>query len=509
MVAMGIHESSVDYRNLIHDLADMYPFDVTEVVVVELIANSLDAGASRIQIDFDPSKKLLVVTDNGKGMSESDFEEYHDFAAGLKVKGSGIGFAGLGAKISFNVADRVITETRSASFAGGSNWYLQSKKKLVWEDIPLSRLKGYGTRVEVWFRQDVKPTYSSYDDLVKLLQQHYLPLLDSKFLNLYESIKCYSSNLRFIVNGHEIKPGKLADDFSLEKVKEIFPQKAGKRFGYGVFGLAQSEYPLGHDMCGVLLCTHGKVVKADFFNQFPGSFGPRILGVVEVPELVKFLTTSKTDFTRAGKHKEFERLYDPIRQEFKSWLKDLGVQLPEVATSDEATKLERELKKLMDEIPELAELLGFYARKDVLELGENGPITANFQEGTEETFPVGVGVKKAGPGPVDIGDQPGQALVEEPQGNEIAQPISRTARRGPKISFIEAPHRTDLAWVEGNRIFINSGHPAYIKARSHSATLRLHNLFSIASAVQRFLNSQVGTLDLTFTDRMMAAWGRR
>jgi signal transduction histidine kinase len=124
---MSTHESGINYQNLIRDLADMYSCDIAEVVLIELIANSLDAGATSIKIDFSPHDKSLVVEDNGSGMNSNAFDQYHDFAAGLKTRGTGIGFAGVGAKISFNIADRVITETRSKTFSGGSNWYLQSK----------------------------------------------------------------------------------------------------------------------------------------------------------------------------------------------------------------------------------------------------------------------------------------------------------------------------------------------------------------------------------------------
>ena len=110
------HESSVNFQNLIRDLADMYPQEVDEVVVVELIANSLDARANRISIDYDPSSNVLVVIDNGQGMDADQFAQYHDFAAGLKTRGTGIGFAGVGAKISFNAADRVITENCRGKF---------------------------------------------------------------------------------------------------------------------------------------------------------------------------------------------------------------------------------------------------------------------------------------------------------------------------------------------------------------------------------------------------------
>jgi hypothetical protein len=341
------------------------------------------------------------------------------------------------------------------------------------------------------------------------LQRHYLPLLDTKFLDLYESMHFYSKNLRFIVNGQEVKPWKLAECFALDQVKEFFPERARKRYGYGIFGLAPKEYPLGSTVCGVLLCTRGKVIKADLFNQFPSSFGPRILGIVEIPELVRFLTTSKTDFTYTGMRKEFERLYDPIRQEFKAWLRSLGVDLPESVDPEEATKLERELKKLIDEVPELAEFFGFRTPKDIPSPNQPGTISANLQEGVEVTFPVGEGTKKEGAGPVDIGDQAGQTLVEDPKGAQRVSPISRSARQGPKIRFSESHDKTDLAWIEGNIIVINSGHPAYVKVRANATTRRLHCLFSIASAIQRFLHSQKEPPDLMFTDRMMAVWGKK
>lgn len=44
---MGAHETTVNFENLIRDLADMYPFDVGTVVLVELVANSLDSKATR------------------------------------------------------------------------------------------------------------------------------------------------------------------------------------------------------------------------------------------------------------------------------------------------------------------------------------------------------------------------------------------------------------------------------------------------------------------------------
>jgi hypothetical protein len=507
---MGIHESSVNYENLIRDLAEMYPFEVPEVVLVELVANSLDAKATRISISLDPRSKVLVVEDNGNGMSASQFEEYHDFAAGLKTRGTGIGFAGVGAKISFNMANRVVTETRGQSFAGGSNWFLQSRKKLVWEDLQPTHLGGHGTRVEVEFRHDTTLSYSSRQDLVNLLRRHYLPVLDVGFLDLYQRLGIYSNSLRFVVNGDLLNPGEVAAEFGLSRVRTFFPTKSGKRIGYGVLGLAASEYPVAPDVCGMLLCTRGKVIKADLFNQFPGSVGPCIVGLVEVPDFVKFLTTAKTDFIRRWKHGEFEKLYGPIREEFKSWLGEIGVQSAEIAGTDDATKLERELRRVLDDVPELAEFFGFRTKTKVLTESDSGSVTASVHEGTDATFPAGEGEKGDAPGPLGPGDEPGEALVEDQEtGTVRATPIGRTARRGPKITFAEATGREDLAWVDGNNVVINSGHPSYAKARSDAIARRHHCLFAIGAAIQRFLSSGESAPDLMFVDRMMAAWGKK
>jgi len=506
---MATHESSINFQNLIKDLAEMYPFDISDVIIVELVANSLDAQATRISIEYDPQKKTLIVQDNGQGMTNSQFKEYHDFAAGLKRRGTGIGFAGLGAKVSFNIADRVITETQSESLSKGSNWYFYSKKKLIWEDIKPTNIKERGTRVEVQFRMDSKISYKSTNDIIKLLYRHYLPLFDENFLKLYNQMNLYPSGLKFIVNGKEIRHRQLKRDLSLDKIKEFFPKRRKKRFGYGIFGISEIDYPVAPDLCGVILCTYGKIIKVDMFNQFPGRFGPRLFGMVEVPEFVEFLTTSKTDFMKKGKHREFERLYAPIRDEFKEWLTNIGVETTEVIRSSEAVEIERELKKIVEEIPELSNFFGFRIKSKVLQEDLKGNLSSSNQEGIEITFPVGEGEKGDDIGTVDIGDEPGQATVEDKEGKDRAKPISRKSRRGPKIAFDSRSDRKDLAWVEGNNIVINKGHPAYGKAQANQRIKRLHNLFSVAIAIQRFLGSESEKPDLMFIDRMMAAWGEK
>jgi hypothetical protein len=363
--------------------------------------------------------------------------------------------------------------------------------------------------VKVIFRKDISLPFKNIDDIINLLRQHYLPLIDQHFLSLYSDLKYYDGSLRFTINGEKIELIDVIKDYKLDNVHVFFPSSGSKKIGYGIFGLSSKEYPLGENSCGILLCTHGKVVKADLFNQFPSNIGPKIIGLVEIPDLIQFLTSAKTDFIKRGKYREFEKLYDPVRQEFKNWLKELGVQSSEVSFDDEAIKLEREIKKLIDEIPELNEFFGFRGKKKVLQQVTNGDIMANLQEGAEISYPVDSGERKSGDAVMDIGDGPGEALVEDAGKGDIrAKPISRIGRQGPKISFTDSPERIEISWVDGNNIVINSGHPAYKKVLSNPQAKRIHCIHSIANAIQKFLCS--GQMqDLTFSDRFISAWGMK
>ncbi len=509
---MTTHESGINFRNLIRDLADMYPVEADEVVVIELIANSLDAGATQIHLDFDRKRNTLIVADNGKGMSSKQFEEYHDFAAGLKTRGVGIGFAGVGAKISFNISDRVLTETRSesGSFSGGSDWHIDEKGHLVWNEVAPQYLTEPGTRVEITFRQGVVPDYRTSDDLVALLRRHYFPLLDSRFLRLYETLGAYSRNLRFYVNGHEVSPTDSVEAFGLTQLKEFFPTRGSKRVGYGLFGLAPTEYPLGSGTSGIAICTRGKVIKTEFFSQFPGPLGPRMFGMGEVPPLVEYLTTAKNDFVRGrATHKQFENLYGPVRDAFRQWMVELGLETAQSKQTDEATQLERELTRLLKDVPELSDFFGFRTKRATYEARDLGGTGVNPEEGGGATFPVTPGPgNTTRPGPTQGGPLAEATLQEDKAApTKQADPISRRGRRGPQIGFIDAPEKVDLSWVDGNQVFINSAHPAFIKSRANNGSRRVHSLFAVGAAIQKYLASNDTAPDLAFLDRMMAAWG--
>src|SRR5262245_23854736 len=104
-------ETRVDLHHLLEDLRDAYPGSIEETILTEIVANSLDSGATRIALAADPTQATLTVVDDGSGMQRRELARYHDIAASTKTRGQGIGFAGVGIKLGLLVCDEVFTET--------------------------------------------------------------------------------------------------------------------------------------------------------------------------------------------------------------------------------------------------------------------------------------------------------------------------------------------------------------------------------------------------------------
>ena len=129
-------ETRVDLLHLLEDLRDAYPGATEETILTEIVANALDSGATTIAITTDAAAPALTIADDGVGMRRRDLARYHDIASSTKVRGAGIGFAGVGIKIALLVCTEVITETRRGKHHVASAWHLASRQKAPWRWIP-------------------------------------------------------------------------------------------------------------------------------------------------------------------------------------------------------------------------------------------------------------------------------------------------------------------------------------------------------------------------------------
>ncbi len=139
-------ETRVDLVRLLEDLADAYPGDLEETVLTEIVANALDSGAARICINAAPEAAALVILDDGSGMRRSELRRFHDVASSAKVRGEGIGFAGVGIKLGLLVSHEVITETRRGQDRLATAWALSGRRRAPWRWIePPGAVEEHGT----------------------------------------------------------------------------------------------------------------------------------------------------------------------------------------------------------------------------------------------------------------------------------------------------------------------------------------------------------------------------
>jgi len=125
-------QTRVDLLHLLEDLRDAYPGGLEETILSEVVANALDSGAARISVRTDAGEALLVVVDDGQGMRRRELARYHDIAASTKVRGQGIGFAGVGIKLGLLASEEVLTETRRPEGHVATRWRLAGRQKAPW-----------------------------------------------------------------------------------------------------------------------------------------------------------------------------------------------------------------------------------------------------------------------------------------------------------------------------------------------------------------------------------------
>ncbi len=287
-------ETRVDLQHLLEDIRDAYPGSLEETIVTEIVANSLDSGATHLRFETDPARATLTVIDDGSGMARRELARYHDIAASTKSRGEGIGFAGVGIKLGILASAEVFTETRRGKSHVASTWHLASRNKAPWRwTPPLGLVASHGTAVRLTLRNPLSPLLES-GFLEEALSRHFQPLLDPAFDALLADH--YARPVTLEVNGRPMvrSPGPP------ERV--LLGVRVGrKRKPSAVGWLLRSAVPLPDEQQGVAVSTLGKVIRRgwDWLGISPPD-ADRVGGLFEVPGLAECLTLNKADFIRTG-----------------------------------------------------------------------------------------------------------------------------------------------------------------------------------------------------------------
>lgn len=516
-------ETRVDLLHLLEDLRDAYPGSTEETILTEIVANALDSGAAMIAITTDSTAPGLTIVDDGAGMRRRELARYHDIASSSKVRGAGIGFAGVGIKIALLVCAAVVTETRRGKHHVASFWRLASRQKAPWRWVPPPGLVPgeHGTAVHLTPTNALSPLLDP-GFVEATLRDTFQPLLDPALADTLGVH--YRRGVLFVLNGRPLaRRGWAADD---RVAVEIRVGRKRKPVGAGY--LVRVAMPLPEDVRGVAVSTFGKVIKRgwDWLALAPAT--PDLVGgIVEVPALAECLTLNKADFVRAGARgatylAHRKAIQEAVSRQLTVWGGAAGPA--ERAQRRAARPMERDLETVLADLaadfPLVAALVEQRAGgQRRLPVAGASPVAA--EPPAFSVMPYG------GPARADDAGAAGEAdaiasarppATEVDDDAEEASPPARTAghlpagararrpgRYGLSIQFERRPEDHDLSRLVESTVWVNDAHPAYRRAVA-SRSEGYHVAVAVAMALAPLAVDPAK--EHGFVTAFLESWGR-
>ncbi|MDR3642808.1 MAG: ATP-binding protein [Candidatus Doudnabacteria bacterium] len=515
-----MNETRVNLQHLLEDIRDSYTSPLEEIILTELVANALDSKATRVDFDVDVVNKFIRCTDNGNGMKRGAIKNYHNIAASTKTRGSGIGFAGVGAKLSLLIASQVITESKGGYGSHcATTWQLTGPYRAPWKFITFSDKinSPRGTSVAIHFA-DSQSHLLKIDFVRESILKHFYPLLNQKIMR--DLLKYfYKKPIEFYVNGQPIA----VPENSQDELLHWFSIRQGKaRAPIGVGYLTKTQNPLNwlekvlgkNDRLtslrpGLYISTFGKVIKGgwEWLGILPKN-NETLAGIVEIPALAEILTTNKNDFlSDATSLKKYYKYRKAIQEAVLPILESLGESreksevAPEKIIKPLNKTIDQALNNLVDDFPELESLMGSRAKrvlgksdrkKSELELrsGENRQDQTNPDNGPES------------------GKNEKNEVLPKGTGKSEAKNLVKARQTGIQIVLGEindTPSQA-LGRIIDDTLTINIKHPAWQKAKT-SGFQEYHILLTVAVILSEFLEMQKSPQE--FINRFLASWAEQ
>jgi hypothetical protein len=499
-----MRETKVNLKHLLEDIRDSYTITLEEIILLELIANALDSGASRISFYINSPDNILTAIDNGRGMKRKELTDYHNIAATTKIKGKGIGFAGIGAKLSLLISQKVYTETKGGYGSRcATEWYLRNETSAPWKFVPFSGkvLSSRGTAISIVLKNSNSPLLSE-EFILKTMYNHFYPLFHPDLFGpILKSI--YKKGVEFSVNNKNV---------SFEKQENFEPKSfqirlggknrrlAGTGFLVKCSGAQEMVFP------GLGVSTYGKVIKSgwEWIGISPKEQG-QIYGIVEIPALAEILTTNKMDFLRdTASLKKYYQYRKAIQEAITPLLKEFGESLgPEIFQKQYRSlskEIERTLRNVLKYFPELTPLLGIKKIKQ----------NSDFSEIREAQLVSIVENNLSRENKTAEGESEKKNIEKEKFQQEPRKSISAENKKGGRapsllIGFETRTAKDSLARMVENKIWINNSHPAYLKAKQENLD-DYHIIFCVALTLSSFLETKHSPQE--FINDFLSAWGR-
>ena len=324
--------------NTLRNLLDMYTYQHEEVLVLEAVANGIDAKARGIWITFEKSgdDRYVIFQNNGSGMNETDFENYHKISSSSKTKGKGIGFAGVGAKIFLGSKDG----TEIITITSNNGKILASKMYRDGEDVK------YETSMEVGLEKILGDNKISLSEgtiyKVKITQEgfQFLRKEIKKIIQFWFNYAMISESQRFYVDDKKIEPWRPAGKCS----KRIIPYNNKNITCY--FWITDKD--ISEENRHLVFSVFGKRIKnesLDFSYQIVSDKNNKVFAIADVSLMADELNTNKEDFI---KNKKTYNIRNKIKNEFKEFLKSKGLIKKDSENTSSTSMTQNELTRRLD-----------------------------------------------------------------------------------------------------------------------------------------------------------------
>ncbi|MEM3455739.1 MAG: ATP-binding protein [Candidatus Micrarchaeia archaeon] len=477
--------SSVNWRKILENYRGNYNYNEEwEITVIELIANAIDAGASKVKLSYTRNigKVNLICEDDGEGMDKEKFIEYHNLGSLTKDKTTGmIGFAGIGAKLCIDLCEVIYTETCNGDKTIASEWWFKKNEMEPHYKIVKPRKS----------LQYKSGTYVEIKNLIAPSLEY--QAMRSLILDNYEYILRPYGKLSIIINDIELSQEKPAEAaYKFEKTIPISKKPEKNLHIFGEFFFVDDEWIQdikkirGEYISGINIVVGGKtVLKGQFFNLLsnikPGDSG-YITGYIRCDELIEVIKTSKDGFNT--KNSIWWNFETNSKQIVEKWLKEIGEWYEpsdrgESDFTDIIVEIEKNLNRIINNFPELIKDLPFSSKikkptpiKDAngYQVGaktDTGQLTTGTYggetPGSEEKLPT------LGP------DEEIQGVGLDENGDiKVKTPQKRV--QGPKLTIVKDEGRKDVIWFDPSigAFVINEAHPAFIVASRKTEALDIY-----------------------------------
>lgn len=464
------------------NMLGMYEYGHMEVLVLEAVANGIDAGADTSSISFERNSGKCYVTfhNNGAVMDGTDFKNYHTVSASTKRKGEGIGFAGVGAKI-FMAAwpdAEIVTITGEGSSVLVSRMWRETQEddedEVVWDSTV------DGASVEDVVNHIISDHERGTTYRVRVPEDGYVQLRKDlrTILRFWFNAALVSKQLSLIIEGVPVLPWR-PDGKHFQKTSKYKDYRMPCHIW-----VASNE--ISDDLRDITYYVHGKRIKnelVDWSAQLKSQYEKRVFCMADVTVIAEHLTTNKENFER---NFHTNKIIKKIKHDFYEVLKNNGYLRDTSDNVDDSGAVVNELTERLNKVlrtPELKQFNPFakLVSHDLPNASNDGSINVSEMAGSQTSMSTGNSTNNKSedaPG----GNLDGTSHYEDAMSGEPGE-LRRRRSRGISIIPIDAPQNQHEGWLDPSTgaVVYNVGHEFY-KRTVNNPWLRDYNLARVVIA---------------------------